>query len=210
MDQDDLAGAERAYQEARGFIADDEKGGQALPGPMALYNLEMASLNLERGQTTEAEKLARRAAEFYQGAKDTGNEAGAREMLARSLMAANNLADAAQEVARAEQLRTTDCGILVPLAITKTRIEARNGQVAAAREGLEKVLNEARTRKLEGYQLEARLAAAEIDFQSGDARRARAELKALQTEATLWHYLLIAHKARDLARGGKVIAAHTR
>lgn len=207
MDQDDLAGAEKAYQESHELIAADEKGGEALPGPMALYDVEMAGLQLEKGQSAEAEKMARGAAEYYQGVKDAGNEAGARELLARSLMAANKLPAAASEVERAEQLHSTDCGVLVPLAITRIRIQARSGQAGAARQGIESVMNEATTKKLQGYELAARLAQAEIDLETGDARRARSELKTLQNDATFWRYLLIARKARELSQAGKTMVA---
>jgi tetratricopeptide (TPR) repeat protein len=207
MDQDDLAGAAKAYQDAKGFIADDEKGGQALPGPTALYTLEMAGLNLEKGQVAEAEKLARRAVEYFQGVKDAANEAGARTLLARALMAENRLPGAAQEVERAQQVAATDCGVRLPLAITKARTQAHTGQVAAARQGLESVLNEVKAKKLQGYELEARLAQAEIELQSGDEQRARSELKALQNDATVWRFKLVARKARELAQAGKDGAA---
>jgi tetratricopeptide (TPR) repeat protein/TolB-like protein len=193
MAEDDVSGAEKSYREARDLTAADDKTGAAV------NNLEWAALDLEKGEAVEAEKLARQAADEFHAEKDTDDETGARETLARALLAQDKVPLAAAEVKQAEDLGTTDCAIRLPLAITKARVEARSGQSAAARQVLESVLTEAKSKKLAGCEMEARLAQAEIEILSGDQGSGRSHLKSLQQDATRFRFLLIARKAGALA-----------
>ncbi|HEV2349799.1 MAG TPA: protein kinase [Terriglobia bacterium] len=204
MAKDDLAGAEKSYVEAREFLAPDEKHG------LAVSSLEMAFLNLERGQAAAAEKLARPAADEFQAEKDVGDEAASRDMLGRACLAQGKLDEAQKEIDRANKLAPKDCGNRLPLAITTTRLLAYTHQPAAAQRAIESVLGESKAGKLDGIELDARLAQGEIEFLAGDAPLARARLKALQTLATQRHFLLAARKARALAQSGKTLTARAR
>jgi len=194
MAEDDLAGAEKSYREAEGLTSPDEKAA------LAVNNLEWAALDLEKGQLEEAEKLARQAAGEFQAEKDADDETGARDLLARTLMAQNEYSAAASEVTQAEELGGRDCAIRLPLAITKARVEAQAGQMAAARQVLESVLTETKAKKLVGYEMEARLAQAEIEIGTGDEQSGLSHLRSLQNDATVYKFLLIARKAAALQK----------
>lgn len=203
--RDDLASAGKSYTEARGFLAQDEKSG------LAVNSLEMAFLNLERGQAPAAEKLARQAADEFQAEKDVGDEAASRDMLGRALIAQRKFDEAQKEIDRANKLAPKDCGNRLPLAITSARLLAYTKQPAAAKKGIESVLSETKARKLDGIELDARLAQGEIELLDGDSALARAHLKAVQTLATQRHFLLAARKARALVQSGQhLIAGGTR
>jgi predicted negative regulator of RcsB-dependent stress response len=83
-------------------------------------------------------------------------------------------------------------------AIVEGQVRAENGQVAPAIENLTRIIAETKKSGFYGYQLKARLALAEVEWQSGKAATAHAHLKTLQQEARERGFLLIADKAANL------------
>ena len=199
--KDDLANAEKSYTEAQGFLAPDEKS------RWAVSNLEMATLNLERGLAPAAEKLARQAADEFKAEKDVSNEVASRDILGRALIAQARFDEAQKEIDSANKHAPKDCGVRLPLAITSARLQAYSRQTAAAERAIEGVVSESKAIKLDGVELDARLAQGEIEFVAGNAALARAHLKAVQALATQRHFLLTARKARALVHAGRPLIA---
>ena len=188
----DNQAAEDACKKARGLIpADDDYG-------LAVNQLVMASLNLEKGQGGEAESMARQSAKKFQGLGIPDNEAAAREVMARALLAQNKTAEAAKEIDLALRLSPRDCAVRLSLALTQARLLAQGKKFVPARQKLDGALAEARTKKLFGFELEARLAKGEIEGMVGNVRAARMDLEAVQKGATQRGFLGLSRKASDL------------
>lgn len=191
----DLSAAEQAYKKARELIrADDDSG-------LAVNQLVMAALNLEKGQFPEAESMVRQAAGKFQEQGASDNEAAAREVLARALMAQSKVTEAQTEIDRATRLSPRDCGVRLSLAITRARVLAQAKHFAAATQSLETTLAEARTGKLAGVELEAELAKGEIGLLAGNVRAAHAQLHDVEKKAAQKRFLLIARRASRLVGG---------
>jgi hypothetical protein len=154
-----------------------------------------AALDLEKEQPAEAEKLSRQAATEFHAESDSDNEASAREVVARALMAQSKVPEAQAEIDLGTRLSPRDCGVRLSLAITRARVLARAKHFAAAQQSLENTLAEARTRKLIGVELEAQLAQGEVGLLAGDVRASQAQLLEVGKRATQKRFLLIARKA---------------
>ncbi|MHB8412311.1 MAG: protein kinase domain-containing protein [Candidatus Acidiferrales bacterium] len=192
--RDDLAGADKNYKQALNlFMQLGDKGN------IAGTQLSLSELALAKGQPAQAETLARQAAHEFQAEKQVDNEAGARGTQARALMAQNKLAEAQKEIANAQSLAVQDRAVRVSVAITAARLQARMGKPADALKSLQQILTETGSMKLVSYELEAELAKAEIELQT-DPNSAGTDLKMLEKEAKARDFLLIARKARDLAK----------
>ncbi|HTB16634.1 MAG TPA: tetratricopeptide repeat protein, partial [Bryobacteraceae bacterium] len=189
--QADLPGARKAYQEALDLFTkfNDQTD-------IAESRLSLAALSLEEGNASAAEALARQAAEEFQKEKVIDQEAAARDILTRTLMAQNKLAPALEEINAARNLMPHDRAIRISLDITAARLRALAGNAAEAHQLLSASFADAARLKLAGAQLEIRLAQAEVEKGSAPS----ASLPFIERDARKDGYLLIAQKANRLSQ----------
>jgi tetratricopeptide (TPR) repeat protein len=162
---------------------------------VAESRLALAEVALEEGKATEAEAAARAALAAFEKAKSVQNEVLALTVLARTLLAQNDIAGARTSIERAVTVAAGSASPiwrLVPAA-TAARIRAASGDVGATAD-LRAVVAKATEFGLIGHQWEARLALAEIQLES-DPRRARSALRAVEQEAAEKGFVQIARKA---------------
>ena len=111
--------------------------------------------------------------------------------------AAGDVAAARAEVRRARGL----AGPVIPpevrfvLAVAEGRVRAAVGDAAGASKSLEATAAEARAAGLKAYELEARLALAEVEMRSGRAEAGRARLREVASEARSKGLELLARQA---------------
>ena len=163
-------------------------------GSIASTQVSLAALALEQNQGSQAESLARAAAQEFQLEKVPNQEAGARDVLTQALLAQRKVNEAAKEIAAAAALGATDPATSVSLAITDARVSAAKGSASSALQKLQAASQHAKALGLVPYQLQARLAIAEIQSASG----ARAALESLSQDAKQANFKLIARKANAL------------
>lgn len=192
--QDDLPAAEENYQKS---LSIETQIGE--PGSIASSRLALAGLQMERNGAAQALTLARQAAAEFQAEKNGDQEAAAHTLIARALMAQNQLADAQTEIARARSLPVSDKSIGLSRDIVGARLLAAQGN----RESLGRLaglLAQARLLQLPGYEFQIRLAQAEAQAHFGDAASAHAALQKLEADATRAGFKLLARKAEAAAK----------
>ncbi len=191
----DLAVARDRYQEAlalREALADRVGAAET--------RLGLATLLVEQGRPAEAESVAREAEEVLRTEKAADLEAAADAVLARSLLAQGKVAEAgeANERLRGLAASSQDRRVRIAAAIVAARVLAASGEAratSAALEALQATLAEAVRVGYVDYQLEARLAAGEIEMASGRAAAGRAHLAALAKDAAARSFGLVARRA---------------
>ncbi len=191
-DQGDLAAA-RKYQETSLAIRKelDEKWG------MAESREELAALAIEEGRYAEVEPLARQAAEEFRRENAPDKEAGAHDVLARSLLGQRRLGDASAAIERAKTLAKPggNRDLQLFLTVTQARVNAAAGKPAEAAKTLEAMIGEATKSGLINLEFEARLALGEIELQSGNKAKGQARLESLEKDARAKGFGLIARNA---------------
>jgi ATP/maltotriose-dependent transcriptional regulator MalT len=191
--EDDLTSAGRRYQ---GSLEIHTQLGEK--GSIAGTQVSLAALALEQNHGAQAESLSRQAAEEFQLEKMPNQEAAARDLLAQALLFQHKLDEASAESAAAAALGATDPPTVLSLAITEARVSAAKGRSAAAVQKLLATAQRAHDLGLVPYQLQARLAIAEIQMANGSADQARAGLASLSRDARQLSYQLISRKADTL------------
>jgi tetratricopeptide (TPR) repeat protein/predicted Ser/Thr protein kinase len=159
----------------------------------------LAELMIESEDPAGAEKILHETLQEFQKDQQADDEVTAAAVLIEALLAQNKLADA-QALVQAENSAAgkNQNKIVAPkfaIAVARTASQSDPNQ---AQSSLEAILNDAQKKKLVGYQLEARLALAEIEMKSGHTAAGRAHLASLQAEAKTKGYTLLAHKAERL------------
>jgi hypothetical protein len=189
MAEADLSGARKAYQEGLDLFTkvNDQDN-------IAEARLSLAALSLEEGNANDSETLARQAAQEFKKEKVVDQEAAAREILARSLIAQGKLTPALEEISAARNPMPQDRAIRISVDITAARLRARNGNIAEARQLLSDCFAQAARLKMAGTLLEIRLAQAEVEGSS------RPSLEFIERDAKKDGYLLIAKKANRLGQ----------
>ena len=121
-------------------------------------------------------------------------------MLARALLAQGKTREAQTAADRALSLAHQTCDVIAgfetDLAAQAVSVASRKFPEAA--KALESVRIQADHQGFAGFDLEARLALAEIEMLSGRANSGRAHLQELQNDARSKGFLLIARKAKAL------------
>ena len=203
-DQADFSGARRMYEQA---LAMRLPRGDKIP--IAEAQVALADLSLEEGLSpAEQETAVRQILEVFQTQKIPDDEAGARCVLARALLAQGKAAAAKEAMQRARSLagKSQDPNTRWTTAVTAARIGsaekdfARSAAGMAARKELGTIITKSRELGYMGIELDARLALAEIEMKAGQATAGRAHLAAIEADARTKGYNLIARKAAT-ARG---------
>jgi Tfp pilus assembly protein PilF len=164
---------------------------------------DLGLLLISREHAGEAERAARkRIQEIRQEKKpDPDEEAQERDVLARALLeqgSSKQLNEVKDTMAEAQTLKVRDCRTKASLAITAARVSAHLKQFDLARDQLKNAAGQAQEDKLRGYQFEAALAEAEIDFLAGQFEAAEGQAAKVSGEAGAAGYILIKTKADQL------------
>ena len=190
--QGDLSVAREKHEEA---LAIREKAGEK--GDISASRLSLADVSLEEGHGSEAEAVARQAAEEFRVQKAVDDQARAESVLARSLLMQNRLSDAEAAIAGARQLvvQSHNRDARIHVAIADARIRAASGKTVEAARLLENNLRQAQKAGFVGLQLDARLALGEAEIRAGNVIQGHTRLEALERDATAKGFALIARKA---------------
>ncbi len=170
----------------------------------AQLNVGLATIALLEKRYGDGEALSKNAIAAYEKANSAGNGAWAGAVLARNLLADGKLAEAQAAVTKAAEL-VRQSTLLAPhfeVILAEARVNAKSGKTADALQSLQSLLSSARKSGYSLYELQARLAIAEIENQSG-AASAREHLSALEKDARQHGALLIANQAQELLRNPK-------
>jgi hypothetical protein len=164
--------------------------------------LDFALLQMEEGNLSEAERLARVGVATSNG-KDGGEEdqAAALVVLSRVLLARKSkaiLAEVNRLIFKASNLGSQDCRVRVSLAATAGIALAQSGQFESAREQLGNALHQAEKYQLMGDKFEVLLAMAEADLLAGETLSAQLRASDLARDSKSQGFLLIERKAQEL------------
>ena len=193
MYQGDLPGARKRYEEAlaiRNDIGEKESAADS--------TLDLGKLLIEEGQAGEAVTSITKLLPELHAQRNLDREAYARAILALALSRQNKMADAQKQAAlsRTISAKSQHRGIGVQIAITTARVDAAAGKPAAT--ALISVMQQAAKYGFVAYQLDARLALAEMEVKGNPATAQRTQLESLEKDARAKGFLLIADKAAKL------------
>ncbi len=170
----------------------------------AQLNVGLATIALLENRYGDGEALSRNAIAAYEKANSSGNGAWAGAVLARNLLADGKLAESQVAVKKAAELARQST-LLTPhfeVILAEARVQAKSGKTSDALQSLQSLLTSAHKSGYRLYELQARLAIAEIENQSG-AASAREHLSALVKDARQRGALLVANQAQELLKGPK-------
>jgi tetratricopeptide (TPR) repeat protein len=192
--QGDLAAARTQYEQALAICAEikDEDF-------TAQIRVALAYIALLEGKYSEGETLARQSADAFDKTNSIGSSAWAHAILARNLLSEGKLAEARTAASQAVALagRAAGQSPRFEATLADARVQAKSGKTGDARRELEGMLAAARKFGYRLYELQARLALAEIEL-SDRAPSARQHLEALQSDAKAQGARLIANQAKIL------------
>ena len=171
---------------------------------VAESSVALAAISLEEGHASQAEALARRALDEFDGQKETDNAVLAGAVLVRALLDQARRDEAARtgestgRLAAASQNRFIRLsGALAAAQVLGT--SSRRTEVLRATRELKRSLAEARQFGFVGRQLEAELLLGKVEMRSANPDRAMAALAALERDAAGKGFLLIARHAHTAA-----------
>lgn len=192
--QGDLAGSRKNYEEALALQNDIGEEGQAGRSRLALADLSLAEGNVTQVSVSEFGQIL----QGFEQSKSLDAQIFAHTVLARILLAQEKLHDALKQVEAGEALaaKNQNLSVRLDLTITAGQVFAALGRPGQAKSNLESALAQATKAGFMGYQFEARLALGTIELKSGNAATARDRLAALEKDATVKGFLLVARKAQ--------------
>jgi eukaryotic-like serine/threonine-protein kinase len=168
----------------------------------AISRLSLAVLAIEDQKPAEAETIATETAEEFQKEKSVTDEAGAREVEARSLLAQGKISEAQAAIDRASALSrgSPNLPLRFDISATSARVkEARKGtnpsMFVSLKKDLESAVSVARKCGYREYAYKLELALGEIELDWGDSTQGRARLEALARNAEDTGFGLIASHA---------------
>jgi serine/threonine protein kinase/tetratricopeptide (TPR) repeat protein len=188
----DNDGARKNYDEAFSLLQKAGEKGLAAEAQMALGELDCDS-----GQASDAETLARTAAEEFRAEREADPEIQSETLLSRSLLQQGKLEDAKKAIARALILskKSSDVTIRLPLAIQNAYTQAAARNLPDAERLARNVAMEAHKLGLVRIELEAALAIGEIQLQGTNPTLGRKRLEETENNARSAGFELIARNA---------------
>jgi hypothetical protein len=194
IDEGDLAAATKFSDEA---LAISRAAGFTSRVTDALRDI--SRIAIEKGESAEAERIAREALDNSLKEQSPDAHANAYETLAASLLAAKKVPEAREAIASALKASAYDFETTTTTAITAARTLAPASPAEALGQ-LQSLLSEASRREYISLAFDARLAIGEIEMRGGQRDAARAHLASLEKEAAEKGFGLIARKARAALR----------
>ena len=196
--QDDLVGAKTKFDQALKVHTEMDAKKEA-----AVDRLELAEVALEQGHPELVAEPCRAAEEFFRSQKDPDDEARARSIVAKALLAQGKSIEARKEweflahYSTASQNRENGLAV----AIVAAQLEAASGS-SGSREAIRNLnVAEDRAQKY-GFitrELEVRFAVGALEATSPKSARARAQLAVVEKDAASKGLVLLARKARAAA-----------
>jgi len=173
----------------------------------AASRLSLAVLAIEDQEAAEAETIATETAEEFQKEKSTSDEAGAREVEARSLLAQGKISEAQAAIDRARTLArgSPNLPLSFDISATSARVrKARKGTnastIVSIKKDLESAISVARKCGYREYEYKLELVLGEIELHSGGSNQGRARLEAVARNAKDTGFGLIASHAAAALR----------
>jgi eukaryotic-like serine/threonine-protein kinase len=198
----DIAGvliAQDRLEEARTAAEHSIEIRQEIHGEVELAESRnrLARILVEQGKPAEAEPLARSAAEVFDKQNASDDASLSYAVLAQVLLAEGKTQEAQAAANRGLKLSPAngDVWMRFETVLATARVDEVAGKLPEARKDLAPILAQTVKFGSTGYGLEARLLEAEIAIKSGQFSAARAELTAVESEAQLKDFRLIARKA---------------
>jgi tetratricopeptide (TPR) repeat protein len=194
LQQGRLGDARKAFEQA--LAIDKELGYREEADEISLG---LAEVDIEDGRPADAQVLIQLALKGFRNGRLSDNEISGHTLLARAMLAQAQLNDARKQIELGRELAAKSQNRLVVLAckITEARVLVASGNLPAAFALLDSALAEAKKSALVRYELEARLAWAEMEVKSGK-EVGRSNLAALRNDARAKGFELIANKAAAL------------
>ena len=160
--------------------------------------LQLAKITLEQGNASEAEALARAAADEFDRQKAADNGCSSRAILARALLSQGRLKEAqtASDLALALCQRGQDREARFQAEIASAATKSESGDARGALKILESVHAEAVQKGYVAYALESSLLMGPAEVKSGKRNAGRSRLESLQRDAKSRSFDLIARKAQ--------------
>jgi hypothetical protein len=171
-------------------MKDDSDAGQS--------QWQLARIALEQGNASEAEGLAREAAQEFDREKSLANGCSANALLARALLIETRL----KEARSASDLSLTLCqqgqdrGARFQAEIASADVASKAGESARALKILDGVETESLRGGYTSYELESRLLMGKIELNSERSTSGRSRLEALVKDAQSKSFNLIAREAQ--------------
>ena len=179
-------------------------------------HLALAQLRLDSGDAKGSEHEARRIANVVHGDGSTDDEALSYSLLAASLLEEGKSQEARQASAKAIELLQKSLDLATKLQVeivdayvrgaSQATTDNNNNKVADAVRSLETLCAEAKQYGYGGLEFEARLRLAQVEFHSGNANSARAEMERLRKDAQAQGFMLVARKASDALQSRSLLA----
>jgi len=197
-DQGDLAAARKSLQQS--LAVRNEIGEKAA---VAETEAMQAVLSLDENDAAGAASLASKAIEEAHREKAADLEAGALAVVAEADLELKKVDAARDAIGKAKVLaaKSEERHVIASVAIAAARVTAAGGRRDEALAALKDVAAEMNRLGLVELGFDARLAMGEIEMTTGDAAAGRAELAALEKDATAKGFLIYARKARASAGG---------
>ena len=188
----DLSGARQKYEDA--LKIRNETGAKE---EIAQSQVGLAELAIDEDHPADAEGLCRQALQQFSAAQAADDQILTHAVLARALLAGGKLPDAQREIEAARELaaKSQNFAVRVRMAVTAARIRAALGNPSEAEKNLEAAIADSTKHGFVPYALESRLALGEIEASSGKMGSGRVLLAALQRDAAMKGFSLIADRA---------------
>lgn len=205
----DLKEARRQVERVADILSQQSRNNAAsksLQGEARYAVLGLAALDLEDGRFAEAESALKRISGKYAIEKNAEGEVLASIPLAKCLLRERKYREGGKAIDRADALRRRVLRLAVgpefalEIAIIRAQTQAGLGDTPGALRSLRAVIAQTRSQEFRGFELQARLAAAEIKLKSSQKSAARQELGALADEARVQGFGLIARQATEVAK----------
>jgi len=193
----DIPGAQKGYEQALALHRENKN-----MGSVAETQIALTYVALEQGQAARAASLAQEAAREAHGLKDPNLETNAYLLLGRAALQQRQTEAAQKYFAQAAGVSsaTVNPSQQLELAAWSARAQAADGNGTEALKKLRSQIAELGAKAAVGAQFQARLAAGELEIRFGDPAKGRAELNALQQDATSKKFVLLAQKAAAAAK----------
>jgi len=191
-DRGEIAQAREHYQ---GSLALRQQTGEKQA--LGETQVALASLSVEDGRAAEAETTLRQWKSQFHSERQSDDELAASVGLTLALLAEGRQADAQKEMEGAKELAAKSQNLLYRLQyeLTFARVLLASEHPELAKPRLQQSLRQARAHSFAGMELEARLAAAELEKRSGHMAIAREQLTSLENAARGKGFVLVARKA---------------
>lgn len=191
-DRGDIAQARKHYE---GSLALRQQTGEKQT--LGETQVALASLSVEDGRAAEAESTLRQWKNQFHSERQADDELAASVGLTLALLAEGRQADAQKEIEGSQQLAEKSQNLLYRLQyeLTFARVLLASEHPELSKPRLQQILRQARAHSFQGMELEAMLAAAELEKRSGHMAIAREQLASLENAARGKGFILVARKA---------------